>query len=175
MIEKGAIFSKCQLYRYMLWRIWDTDRSDLMIVGLNPSTADAQKDDPTIRRCIQFARDLGFGGVYIANLFAYKATLPSNLFKATDPVGPLNNFFLSEFKNLVSTVLVAWGNHGVFLEQNQRVLKLFENPYCLKINKSGEPAHPLYLKKSETLKHYPLSHDFSTKRSVDVDGSFPQR
>ncbi len=154
MIDKGAIFSECNQYRYALWRIWKREADHLMIIGLNPSTADAQNDDPTIRRCIQFARDLGFGGVFITNLFAYRATFPSDLFKAHEPAGPLNTFFLSEFKNLVTTVLIAWGNHGTFLEQNKKVLKLIENPYCLNINKSGEPAHPLYLKKSETLKSY---------------------
>ena len=154
-MEKGAIFSKCDQYRYALWRTWTMDLPKLMIVGLNPSTADAQNDDPTIRRCIQFAKDLGFGGVIITNLFAFKSTQPKGLYQSAHPVGPLNNFFLAEFKKISSTVLVAWGNHGTFKERNQEVLKLFENPYCLKINKSGHPAHPLYLKKTETLKPFP--------------------
>lgn len=90
-VNGGAHFSRCRRYRYALWRQWQAAGPMLMLIGLNPSTADAERNDPTIRRCIGFAHDWGFGGVWVLNLFAWRATLPADLKAAADPVGPRAN------------------------------------------------------------------------------------
>jgi hypothetical protein len=91
-----------------------------------------------------FARDWGYGGVRIANLFAYRTTWPAELKRADEPIGPQNNRWLSREAKAASLVIVAWGNDGKFLLRATHVLKLLTAPYCLAINQSGQPAHPLY-------------------------------
>ena len=88
-MERSANFSRCRRYRYALWRRWAPGDDYVLLVGLNPSTADHRRDDPTIRRCIGFARDWGYSGLCVANLFAFRATYPRDLFAADDPVAPL--------------------------------------------------------------------------------------
>ena len=127
----------------------------LNIVGLNPSTADALKNDPTIRRCIGFARDNGYGSLFVTNLFAYRATHPRDLFAATDPVGPDNDPWLKEISGRSDTLLLAWGNHGQFRERDQMVSDLLQNGFCLGINQTGTPKHPLYVKKDQAFLPYP--------------------
>lgn len=119
-----------------------------MFVGLNPSTADASTDDPTVRRFTGFARKWGFSGVYALNLFAYRATLPSELKKASDPVGSLNDLYLNIYREKSEQVIVAWGIHGEFRDRDGQVLGkglLGEDLYCLGLTKHGYPRHPLYL------------------------------
>ena len=77
--KSGAVFSDCRKYRYALWRIWDENKPLVMIIGLNPSTADEISNDPTITRCKSFARACGYGGVLVANLFGFRATSPNEL------------------------------------------------------------------------------------------------
>ena len=102
-IRAGAKISGCGTYRYALWRHWDSDwngqgdSNSVMFIGLNPSTADATEDDPTLRRCIGFAKSWGFGGLYMLNVFAYRATDP-RLMKRQKPkvaIGPRNNMHLA--------------------------------------------------------------------------------
>jgi hypothetical protein len=88
--ESGAEFSECQQYRYTLWRTWDSQADRVMFIGLNPSTADETEDDPTIRRCIRFAKDWGYGGILMMNAYAYRSTAPRGLKQVTDPIGPRN-------------------------------------------------------------------------------------
>lgn len=116
-----------------------------MFIGLNPSTADAITDDPTLRRCMRFARDWGYGSVVLANLFAYRATQPTELKTVAKPVGPRNNRWLRELAADADLVIAAWGNDGVLLDRASAVRKMIPNLHCLKINGSGEPAHPLYI------------------------------
>ena len=143
-MKNTASLSRCGRFRYALWRTWDDTRPVVVFVGLNPSTADKTTDDPTLRRCINYARDWGYGGVCMANLFAYRATDPANMKAALDPVGPRNNHWLKRLGAEAGLVVAAWGNDGSYLGRSQQVLGLLPNPHCLKINKSGEPAHPLY-------------------------------
>jgi hypothetical protein len=117
-----------------------------MFIGLNPSTADETTDDPTLIRCINFAKSWGYGGVYTANLFAYRATLPKDLLKRKRVVGKDNNYWLRTLANHSELVIAAWGNDGKYLNRAQEVKKLIQPLHYLKMNKSGEPAHPLYLK-----------------------------
>ncbi|BDY04689.1 DUF1643 domain-containing protein [Ferrimonas sp. YFM] len=153
-----AVISACQAYRYALTRVWDADKPYVMFVGLNPSTADAVDDDPTIRRCIGFAQSWGYGGLVMANLFAYRATEPHVMMSAGDPVGPDNDDWLTRLGEKAGVVVAAWGNDGAFLNRSSQVHELLPNLHYLKMNKSGEPAHPLYLKATLTPTAWEAEH-----------------
>ncbi|MFK8067287.1 MAG: DUF1643 domain-containing protein [Gammaproteobacteria bacterium] len=144
VLKNTAKISKCKTYRYALWRTWDNSKPYVMFICLNPSTADEKADDPTLRRCINFAKAWGYGGVCTANLFAFRATEPLDMKAAKDPVGPENNKWLKKLAKDADLIVAAWGNDGLYLERSIEVKKLISNLYCLKLNKSGEPAHPLY-------------------------------
>lgn len=115
-----------------------------MFVGLNPSTADETFDDPTLTRCINFAKSWGYGGVCMANLFAFRATEPADMKASDDPIGSENNEWLQKLAKDAALVIAAWGNDGSYLERSEQVKAFLPDLYCLKVNKSGEPAHPLY-------------------------------
>mgnify|MGYP000036960742 FL=1 len=144
-MNKDAKFSSCRTYRYTLWRVWDDSKPYAMFIGLNPSTADETDDDPTIRRCVGFAKNLGYGGLCMANLFAYRATDPSVMMSARDPVGPENDEWLGRLSSNAGIIIAAWGNNGKFLGRSKAVLCFIKNVQCLKVNNSGEPSHPLYI------------------------------
>lgn len=149
---KGARFSPDMVYRYDLWRIWDERKSVVSFVCLNPSTADENVDDPTIRRCMGFAGRWGYGGVHVLNAFAYRNTYPETLRGIKEPVGPENDEFL---RTLHGVVLVAWGEHGRFLKRGNTILKLIQvDCFCLGKNKSGQPRHPLYVPYSQQREAY---------------------
>ncbi|WP_351189859.1 DUF1643 domain-containing protein [Shewanella sp. TB4-MNA-CIBAN-0142] len=148
---KSAELSDCRNYRYSLWRTWDSEKPYVLFIGLNPSTADEVDDDPTIRRCIEFAKKWGYGGLCMANLFAYRATNPSDMKLTQDPIGKNNDIWLLQLATGAGVVVAAWGNNGTFLGRSTAVLKLIDNLKCLNINKSGEPAHPLYQPKNAIL------------------------
>lgn len=145
----GALFSDCDTYRYRLWRLWDTELPTMNVIGLNPSTADATNDDPTIRRCIGFARAWGYGGLVMTNLFAFRATDPREMKRAADPVGPDNNRHLVDVARAAGMVIAAWGTHGTHVGRAQAVSALIDVPvYCLGRTKGAAPKHPLYLSKA---------------------------
>lgn len=150
-----AKLSACRTYRYALWRIWDQTQPYAMIIGLNPSTADEIHDDPTLTRCISFAKAWGFGGVCMANLFAFRATAPSKMKASIDPIGSDNDAWLAKLSQEAGIVVAAWGNDGSYLGRSTAVKASLAQLHCLKLNKSGEPAHPLYLKSS--LKPVPMT------------------
>ncbi|VAW44932.1 generated by GeneMarkS [hydrothermal vent metagenome] len=145
-MKNTAKLSDCRKYRFALWRTWDDSKPHVMFVGLNPSTADETTDDPTLTRCINFAKSWNFGGVCMANIFAYRATEPSAMKVAKDPIGSENNDWLIGLSNEAGLVVAAWGNDGSYLGRSEQVKQLLPNLHCLKLNKSGEPAHPLYQK-----------------------------
>ena len=144
----GAIISECKQYRYALWRTWDKSLPRVMFICLNPSVADATLEDPTLRRCMDFARRWGFGGVCTGNLFAFRATEPEVLRVANNPVGSRNNYWLKRLAADAQLVVAAWGNDGSFMARSTEVRQMFADLHYFKINRSGEPAHPLYLRKS---------------------------
>ncbi len=144
-MKKGAKFSECRKYRYSLWRIWDESKGIVMFIGLNPSTADENEDDPTIRRCIKFAESWGYGGIVMCNLFAFKATQPENMKKTALPIGFDNDKHLIDWNVFAQKTIAAWGNDGSYLRRSEEIKRMLSLHY-LKLNKSGEPAHPLYLK-----------------------------
>lgn len=149
-MQRQANFSRCRNYRYALWRQWGDSDDFALIIGLNPSTADHRRDDPTIRRCIGFARDWGYDRLCVANLFAFRATYPYDLKAAEDPVGPANDRWLRRLFRDAGCVVAAWGNDGQFLDRAATVRAMFNDWQVLRVNGSGEPAHPLYLPKSLT-------------------------
>ena len=153
-MKSSALFSECRTYRYALWRVWDESLDSIVFIGLNPSTADESHNDPTISRCINFARKWGYGGLCMANLFAYRATQPRIMMLADDPIGPENDQILFDLVSKAHVVIAAWGNHGSFMGRSEQISKSIHNLKCLGINKSGEPSHPLYLNESTNLISY---------------------
>ena len=135
-------------YRYLLWREWDSNRT-VSFIMLNPSRADAQINDPTITRCINFAKSWGYGRLEVVNLFAYRTSKPSLLKQAAEPIGQDNDRFILESVNRSNRVILAWGNHGAWRQQDLYTLGLLKNHnhLCsLGITKRGCPRHPLYLR-----------------------------
>ena len=145
-MRKDARFSACRQYRYALWRIWNASEPHVLFIGLNPSTADETGDDPTLTRCINYAASWGYGGVCMANLFAFCANRPEAMLAAADPVGPGNDGWLARLSAKAGLVVAAWGNTGGYRGRSGQVRALLPDLYCLKLNRSGEPAHPLYQK-----------------------------
>lgn len=157
---RGARLSEDGKYRYKLWRQWGK-RPLLGFVMLNPSTADELEDDPTIRRCIGFAKREGFGGIYVGNLFAWRATDPAELSQVNDPYGPDNFKTLYRMSALLPKIVFAWGAHPLASKAWYRQKMAFApglNPqaalYCLGTTKNGNPRHPLYLAASTKLEAY---------------------
>jgi len=160
--KKGGVLSECQTYRYRLWRIWDEVKPKVMFIMLNPSTADADIDDPTIRRCIGFAKSWGFGGLYVGNLFAYRSTQPNGLLEPDDAVGIDNNYHLQEMSKECEIAICAWGNSPILskIKPKHEPLKYVGIPlHYIELSKNGTPKHPLYLKSE--LK--PVNHTFSKR------------
>ena len=147
-MKKDAILSEDRKYRYVLSRIWDESKPLVVIIGLNPSTADEKDDDNTIKKCINFSKNWGYGGLYMWNLFAFRATAPSDMFNASSPIGEENSKYIEKYSKLSDKVICAWGNNGNFKNRSKEVLLNIENKFYLKLNKTGEPAHPLYLNKN---------------------------
>lgn len=151
---KSATISPCTKYRYQLWRIWEADKPFVMFIGLNPSTADAVKDDNTIKRCISFAKTWGFGGFCMVNLYAWRATVARDLLFQYYPEGKENMTHIRQCADVCALHVAMWGNgdilkhigpyHAVYvreiLETEGKTL------FCLNQNADGEPGHLLYLK-----------------------------
>jgi hypothetical protein len=149
--DAGALLSDDGLYRFRLWRTWCLRPGTARVVNfvmLNPSAADAARDDPTVRRCAGFARRWGFDGLTVTNLYALRAADPRRPWAAPDPVGPANDEHLAEAR-AAALVVCAWGRHGEKGGRGGSVLTLLAGlgvaPHALALTASGEPAHPLYL------------------------------
>lgn len=143
-MERSADLSPCRTYRYALWRRWGPGHY-AMFIGLNPSTADEANDDPTIRRCIGFARSWGYDGLCMANLFSFRATHPADMKKAADPVGRDNDKAIATFSRGAGIVVAAWGAHGTYRRRDYYVRLLVPDLHYLRLTKDGHPGHPLYL------------------------------
>lgn len=142
-------------YRYLLTREWDPAAEKLTFVMLNPSTADADLDDPTIRRCISFAKREDFGGLRVVNLYAFRATDPKVMKRQPDPVGPDNDHWIRDAV-LGRTVIVAWGANATAERALElRTLLAGELVYCLGTTKQGHPRHPLYVRGDQPLTRWP--------------------
>ena len=116
---------------------------------LNPSTADEVKNDPTVTRCVRYAKKWGYGALWVSNIFAYRSTEPRILKLIHDPVGPGNDESIDMMFEDCKMVIAAWGEHGLLNNRSYEIRKKYKGRlYALRLNASGEPAHPLYLKKS---------------------------
>jgi len=144
-MNKSAIISDCGLFRYELTRMWDNSLPCLGFVMLNPSTADANIDDPTIRKCIGFAKKLGYGSIIVTNLFAYRATSPKALKANGYQIGEHNNDYIFNMTLSVDNVICAWGVNARGLDRATKVLKMIEKPLALRLTPDGIPWHPLML------------------------------
>jgi len=142
----GATFSEDGRYRYRLFRRWAPGPA-LLWVMLNPSTADADTNDPTVERCERRAREWGYPAVEVVNLFAWRATDPRDLRLQDDPVGPTNDAAILAAADSAGLILCAWGTHGGLRGRSAQVRQLLsaEPLYVLSLTRSGEPGHPLYL------------------------------
>ena len=181
---QGAVFSRDRAYRYLLWRRLIPDngmptaegieareagaadgphphRCPCLFIMLNPSTADATRNDPTIRRCIGFATGWGHDRLLIANLFGYRATFPAELKRVAVaggcPIGPGNNRWIRRAARYVADrggpVVLGWGIHGAFAGRDRQVLAMLKRlgirPLCLGVSRHGLPRHVLYLRKDQ--------------------------
>lgn len=142
-MEKTAIISEDNKYRYQLSRIWDQSKPRILFIMLNPSTADAKQDDPTIRRVISFAKSWGYGGIHVGNLFAYRCTDPKGLKHALNPIGENNINHIQKLVGQVDKVIYAWGNNNI---EPTWLRDIVQTPYCIDVSKKNIPKHPLYLK-----------------------------
>jgi hypothetical protein len=148
-IVRAAVFDASGRYRYTLTRRWAPGGETVAFVLLNPSTADAERDDPTVRRCIGFARDWGYAALEVVNLFAWRATRPSELRRAPAPVGVQNDAHLLQAARRAARIVLAWGVHGAWAGREEAVRALLEpvagRLECLGITRGGHPRHVLYL------------------------------
>lgn len=143
-METSAVLSPCRQYRYALWRKW-ADGPQVLFVMLNPSTADESVDDPTIRRCISFAKAWGFGSLSVGNLFALRTPNPGQLIEHSSPIGDENDQWLSKLQDSAALTIAAWGNSGRLNNRSASVAQVLSKPHTLGLTKIAEPRHPLYV------------------------------
>jgi hypothetical protein len=153
-LDSSANISPDGAYRYWLSRRLTMGERSILFVGLNPSTADHQNDDPTIRRCVSFAKLWGFDWLWMGNLYAYRSTDPKVLQDAICPIGPLNQDELKWLVHRAQIVVAAWGSNR--LNPDAQVIAdwicSLSHARCLGKNKNGSPKHPLYLSKTTKLR-----------------------
>lgn len=149
-IERSAAMSPDGVYRYTLGRKWaDPVGGAVCWIMLNPSTADAEQDDPTIRRCMNFSESWGYDSLIVVNLFAFRATKPADMKAAADPIGPQNDDAIWLAAKSCAIAVAAWGEHGKHRNRAGAVRQLLIDHgvplYYLDRSGSGQPKHPLYL------------------------------
>lgn len=157
MNDRRTVFSPCGQFRYCLWREWTaTNPTFAVFIGLNPSTADAYNDDPTVRRCLGYAKRWGYGALCMLNLFAYRATDPAVMKSFPSPIGFNNDYWICRLTGQASVVVAAWGVHGTHLHRDQAVMVLLAGKLsCLQTTLAGHPSHPLYLRANLLPRRFP--------------------
>jgi hypothetical protein len=166
MMLREAFISADGQYRYWLSRRWEPavrshGRNDqaggmwsmplryVVFVGLNPSTADGHSDDPTVRRCLSFAKTWGMGGLLMVNLFAHRTRHPRAMMMALAPIGPDNDHHIEAACYYADKVIACWGTGGKWMDRANQVMPLLgRRAHILACNRDGSPAHPLYLPRS---------------------------
>ena len=153
----GAVISLCNKYRYSLSRdtgLLNPEKGSAFFVMLNPSTADRFTDDPTIRRCMGFAKTWDCSGLVVGNLYGLRTTDPKALWKSDGPIGIMNNYWLRQMMSEMKDVICAWGNNAK-PDRVEAFVKIAHEAnaelWCLGINKNGNPKHPLYIKAEQEL------------------------
>lgn len=152
--ESGAKFSDCKNYRFALWRIWDKTKPLVMFIGLNPSTANEIKNDPTTKRVCAISKHNGYGGVYMMNCFPFISTDPTQLYDCKLSID--NEAWLKEIASMSKDIVFAWGNFEVVrkLGVDYILSQWFPHAKALHINKNGSPKHPLYCKATTQFINY---------------------
>ncbi len=159
-MKSSAQFSICKKYRWNLTRYINTSKKELIFIGLNPSLATANHNDPTLRRLVGFSECWGFGSLVVINLFARVSKSPKSLALCEDPVGRKNDFELNKWINYWSAnnfckLWIGWGRNGKLMHRNEKILQRIKNlpkgPYVLGLTKEGHPKHPLYISKQKKL------------------------
>lgn len=157
-LERDAVISPCKNYRYLLRRTWDHGKPRVLIVMLNPSTADADIDDATIRSCIRLCKGLGYGSFEVVNLYALRATDPKALNLADDPVGEQNDYVIEAAIGRCDLAICAWGAHPMAGNRSSHVRSLLRGRrpavFCFGKTKAGAPKHPLYIKSGTVLETF---------------------
>ena len=157
-LERDAVISDCERYRYLLRRTWDHNLPRALYVMLNPSTADSEKDDATIRSCIRLCKALGYGSFEVINLYGFRATDPKELERADDPVGPRNDLVAEAAIHRCDMPICAWGAHPMAAKRARAMWELIRAgrpaAFCLGTTKAGAPKHPLYIKTGTALEAY---------------------
>jgi hypothetical protein len=160
-----CVVSPCGLYRYTCYRIWKNhaDPRLVMFLMLNPSQADADQLDPTLKRCVAFAQAWGFDGMCVCNLFAFRATLPADMKAAADPIGDDCDYWTLRCAEHCEMVVAGFGNDGSHLNRARAVRLLFESIgkqlHYLKLNDDGSASHPLYLRADLTPKPWKFERE----------------
>lgn len=152
-MRRTALFSECRTWRYALNRVWGDAGNLVQFIGLNPSTADEEADDPTVRRCIGYAQAWGYDGMVMTNLFAYRSTDPVQMILQGPrrAIGPDNDQWLLAIAGDCHLTVAAWGNQGRTFDRDKAVRKAFKGVqrlHVLKLTGDGHPGHPLYLSKT---------------------------
>ncbi len=144
-LKRKAMFSDCRTWRYTLFREWDEYLPQILFILLNPSTADAKKDDPTNKRCMKFAKGWGFGSLIFVNLFAVRGSDTEVILESVDPVGPENDEIILAAAGQVDKIVVGWGNLGMYQDRHLEVLELLHDEFplwCFGVTQKGCPLHP---------------------------------
>lgn len=150
-----AVLSQDGRYRYFLSRNLNFEGPIVVFIGLNPSTADATHDDPTIRRCMSFAKQWDARELWMVNLFGYRSTSPNVLKQVQDPVGPDNDQWLNTAVEKADIVVASWGNHSTLMGRGETIKARHSGKlHALRVTRLGMPNHPLYIPSNETLKRF---------------------
>ena len=151
-LQLSAEISECSTYRYTLTRRWAVSGQRVCFVMLNPSTADGLSDDRTIRKCVGFAKRFEGGELTVVNLYAFRSTDPTVMFRAqkggTDITGWKNNMHIHEAINRADLTIVAWGSDARIDRSRVDLVRSFQTVrrlHCLRLTQDGSPGHPLYL------------------------------
>lgn len=165
MQDAGAHFSSCRQYRYALWRIWDRNKPMVMIIGLNPSTADETESDKTITRVKGFSESWGFGGFFMMNLHCYVTEYPDQLVLEEEIHEKVNDCYFEQYARLCQTIVFAWGNFKVAKPRAKIMIEKFPDAFAIILNKNGSPRHPLYIKGDAQLIKFGNSKKFNNDHS----------
>lgn len=153
--EYNAILSKNGKHRFALWRIWDKELPKIAFIGLNPSTANHLKDDPTIKRVRRFAKDWGYGGFYMLNLFTKVTPNPDDLLIEPN-IKMTSNYYLSHYASLSNEICFCWGAFKQAQKRAKEIIEMFPDATTLGYNNNGSPKHPLFVRAD-------------TKRTIFID------